>query len=287
MANSMADFHMHTVFSDGSSQPEALLEAVAKQGVKTVAVTDHDTMAGYERLTPKAEELGLNLIPAIEINTHWGDIDIHVLGYYTNPEGALLQEVMQQHQQARRIQIRAMVEKINKLTNIKICPDEVEALSHPQGSLGRPHVAKVLYEKRAVKTISEAFTKFLKSNCSTYVTRNTVSPHEAVEAIYESGGIPVIAHPGLADGIDKLVPELIAYGLCGLEAYHKSHNPPLIEYFCSMAEEHDLIVTGGTDFHGLPEQYPNSHSRLVLPKTTAEILHSVWTKRHTATLRTA
>jgi predicted metal-dependent phosphoesterase TrpH len=287
MPNSTADFHMHTVFSDGSAQPEGLLEAVAKQGVQIVAVTDHDTMAGYERLTPKAAELGLTLIPAIEINTHWGEVDVHVLGYYTNPEGALLKEVMEQHQQARRVQIKAMVEKINRITNIQIFPEEVEALSHPQGSLGRPHVAKMLYEKRAVKTISEAFNKYLRSNCSTYVGRTTVSPHEAVEAIYESGGIPVVAHPGLAEGIEKLVPELIAYGRCGLEAYHKSHNPPLIEYFCTMAEEHDLIVTGGTDFHGLPEQYANSHNRLVLPKSTPEILQSLWERRHQATLRTA
>jgi 3',5'-nucleoside bisphosphate phosphatase len=272
MPNALADFHMHTVFSDGSSEPEALLEAVAAAGVKTVAVTDHDTVAGYARLTPTAERLGLTLIPSIEINTHWGDEDLHVLGYYINPEASYIAEVMQEHQLARRGQIKAMVEKIAKLTNIAVSPDEVEAFSHPDGSLGRPHVAKLLFEKKAVRTISEAFTKYLRSNCATYVKRHTVSPHEAVEAIYDSGGIPVIAHPGLCNGIETLIPELVAYGLCGLEAYHKSHTPPIITYFCGLAEEHDLLITGGTDFHGLPEQYANSHAKLVMPASTADKL---------------
>ncbi|MFM7390173.1 MAG: PHP domain-containing protein [Vampirovibrionales bacterium] len=279
---SLADFHMHTVYSDGSSEPEALLEAVAAAGVKTVAVTDHDTTAAYERLVPTAERLGLELIKSIEINTHWGDEDVHILGYYVDSSNDYLQEVMEQHQAARRVQIKQMVEKIASLTNINIHPDEVLAQSHPQGSLGRPHVAKVLFEKRAVKTIGDAFGKYLRSNCSTYVTRPTVTPHEAVEAIYSSGGIPVVAHPGLCHGIEKLIPELMAYGLYGLEAYHKGHIPPVVEYFCQIAEKHDLIITGGTDFHGLPPLYAQSHAKLHAPNHLLETLKEAHRQRHQA-----
>lgn len=280
MPNAKADYHMHTVFSDGSSQPEALLEAVAAQGVEIVAVTDHDTTAGYERLVPKAEALGLTLIRSIEINTHWGKEDLHVLGYYIDDTKSYIQDLMREHQANRRVQIKAMVEKIARNTNIQITPDDVFGLSHPEGAIGRPHVAKVLCEKKAVRNMSEAFNKFLKSNSGTYVSRLTVAPHEAVEAIYESGGIPVVAHPGLTEGIAKLIPELISYGLMGLEAYHKSHIPPVIEYFCTLAEEHELLVTGGTDFHGTPELYATAHHRLVMPPRVSERLKEAHERRH-------
>ena len=285
MGNAVADYHMHTVFSDGSAQPEDLLTAVAAQGVKIVAVTDHDTTAGYERLVPKAQELGLHLIRSIEINTHWGDEDLHVLGYFLDDTNDYLQEVMREHQARRRVQIKAIVEKIAKLTNIKITPDEVFGLSHEEGAIGRPHVAKILVEKKVVRTLSDAFNKYLKSHSKTYVKRETVAPHEAVEAIYESGGIPVIAHPGLTEGVEKLIPELISYGLMGIEAYHKSHIPPVIEYFCCLAEEHDLLVTGGTDFHGMPDLYATAHHRLVMPEHVSDKLLNAYNQRHNASIR--
>jgi hypothetical protein len=278
MPNAKADYHMHTVFSDGSSQPEELLTVVADQGVKVVAVTDHDTTAGYIRLVPKAQELGLTLIRSIEINTHWGEEDLHVLGYFIDDTNSYIQEVMSDHQARRRVQIQAMVEKIANKTNIKISPDDVFGLSHPEGAIGRPHVAKILLEKKAVRTMSEAFNKYLKSNSLTYVKRQTVAPHEAVEAIYESGGIPVVAHPGLTEGIEKLIPELVAYGLMGLEAF---------QYFCSLAEEHDLLVTGGTDFHGTPDLYATAHNRLVMPEHVSDKLDAAFQKRHQANIKLA
>jgi 3',5'-nucleoside bisphosphate phosphatase len=259
------DLHMHTTYSDGTEDPEALLEAVAKQGVKTLAVTDHDTTEAYERLHPKALELGLDLIQSIEINTHWKGAEVHVLGYFINFEDSDLQALTLQHRQQRQVQIKAMVEKIRKITNIPIHFDEVLAQSRPNGSIGRPHVARALMEKKAVRTLSEAFDKYLTSKCGTYVDRPTASPHEAVEAIYGSGGIPVIAHPGLSEAIEKLVPELLVYGLQGLEAYHKSHSPGVIQFICSLAEQHDLIVTGGTDFHGVAERYGMANHRLLMP----------------------
>ena len=115
---------MHTVFSDGSSQPEELLTVVADQGVKVVAVTDHDTTAGYIRLVPKAQELGLTLIRSIEINTHWGEEDLHVLGYFIDDTNSYIQEVMSDHQARRRVQIQAMVEKIANKTITSILANE-------------------------------------------------------------------------------------------------------------------------------------------------------------------
>lgn len=266
MSAAETDLHMHTVFSDGASEPEELLQALAERGVKTVAVTDHDTTAAYDRLYPAAEKLGLELIPGIEINTYWnGEVEVHVLGFYIDRNDDALNDLLKLHRDNRQVQIRAIVEKIRQSTNIPLALEDVLNQTHPDGSLGRPHVAKALMEKRGVRTLSEAFSKYLNAKSATYVRRPTVSPHEAVEAIYNSGGVPVIAHPGLAEGIDKLIPELLPYGLMGLEAYHKSHSPGVIEYIASLAEKHDLLTTGGTDFHGLPSLYGNAHARLVMP----------------------
>jgi predicted metal-dependent phosphoesterase TrpH len=279
------DLHMHTVFSDGSAEPEALLQALVAKGIKTAAVTDHDTTAGFARLQAEADKLGLDLIPGIEINTHWKSTEVHILGYYIDSEDDGLQEVMKLHQANRRVQIRAMVERIQKMTNTELTVDDVMGRTHPQGSPGRPHIAKALVESKTVKTLSEAFAKFLGSSSGTYVNRPTVSPHEAVEAIYNSGGIPVVAHPGLSDGIADLVPELLPYGLHGLEAYHKSHSPAVIEYVCNLAEKYDLIVTGGTDFHGLPEMYPNAHNRLIMPNHIIHTLKALADRRRRAAFK--
>lgn len=259
------DLHMHTTYSDGTAEPEALLRAVAAQGVTMLSVTDHDTTAGYSLLKPEAEVLGITLIPGIEINTHWKGAEVHVLGYFIDFEDSDLQELILQHRQQRLVQITAMVQKLQKLTNYPLSVDAVLEQSRPGGSLGRPHLARALIASKAVTTLSEAFTKYLKSNCATYVQRETCSPHEAVEVIHGAGGIPVIAHPGLAEGIEQLVPELLTYGLMGLEAYHKGHSPAVIEFISSLAEKHDLLMTGGTDFHGVGEAYRYAHQRLLMP----------------------
>jgi 3',5'-nucleoside bisphosphate phosphatase len=279
------DLHMHTVFSDGSAEPEALVQALVAKGVSVAAVTDHDTTAGFDRLEAEALKCGLELIPAIEINTHWKQTEVHVLGYYIDRHDDGLNDVMSLHQANRRVQITAMVERLQKLINTDMTVDAVMSLSHPNGSPGRPHIAKALVAHKTVKTLSEAFNKYLGSSSQAYVRRPTVSPHEAVEAIYNSGGIPVIAHPGLSDGIADLVPELLPYGLQGLEAYHKSHSPAVIEYTCNLAEKHELIVTGGTDFHGLPEAYPTAHNRLIMPNHIIHTLKALADRRRRAAFK--
>jgi 3',5'-nucleoside bisphosphate phosphatase len=268
------DLHMHTTFSDGTSDPEPLLEALARQGIKTLAVTDHDTTAAYERLIPKAQELGLELIRGIEINTHWQDTEVHILGYFIQFESSDLQGLARLHRERRIEQIGKMVEKINQQTNHAITLGQVLEQARPGGSLGRPHMARALMEVKAVSHLGEAFNKYLTPQCSTYVARPTASPHEAVEAIHAAGGIPVVAHPGLTNHLEQLVPELKVYGLQGLEAYHKAHSPAEVEYICTLAERHDLMVTGGTDFHGVPDLYPNAHRRLVMPNSVREVLIS-------------
>ncbi len=267
----MIDLHLHTTFSDGASQAEDIILQAIEYGLEAIAITDHDNTESYAiaKALAASKESSMEVIPGIEINTVWhspthGAQEVHVLGFYIDTQAPELRAVIEKHREARKNQIRQMSGKLQE-AKLNVSYEDILSLSHEQGSLGRPHVAKALVEKAGVPSISEAFSRYLTPKSATFIRRETVSPHEAVEAIYDSGGIPVIAHPSDMQGIEELVVELIDYGLRGLEAYHKRHTPPVIEFYCTMAEKYDLIVTGGTDFHGVHESYNTALSRLHIP----------------------
>lgn len=261
----MIDLHMHTTFSDGSISPEELVAMALEQGLEAIAITDHDNTQSYLPAVEAAKGTNMEIIPGIEINTWWKGHEVHILGYYIDPNNEYLQEVCQEHNCARQEQMQHFVKLIRDEGKVKITVEDIQAYSRPGGTLGRPHVAKAIVEKGAAANISDAFRKFLVPTAPTYHRRTTVSPHEAVEAIYDSGGIAVIAHPGDMEIIEELAKDLMQYGLRGIEAYHRSHSPAEIEFHCSLAERLGLIVTGGTDFHGTVDVYPQALSRLHLP----------------------
>jgi predicted metal-dependent phosphoesterase TrpH len=256
---------MHTLFSDGSVRPEDLVQLAVDNNLEAIAITDHDTTESLKHAQKAAEGLALEIIPGIEVNTVWKEKEIHILGYYINPEDPTLQAVIENHRNSRVVQIQEMAQKLKAKARLNICFEDIVKEASDIGTIGRPHVARAIIAKGGAATISQAFNKFLNPRCETYVRRKTVSPHEAVEAIHESGGIAVIAHPGDLEIIEELAEDLMNYGLRGLEAYHRSHSPALIEFHCSLAEKLGLIVTGGTDFHGTVDLYKKSLDRLHMP----------------------
>lgn len=262
----MIDLHMHTTFSDGSITPEELVAMVIENGLDAIAITDHDNTRSYIPAIEAAKGTSLEVIPGIEINTWWRDHEVHILGYYIDPDNEYLQEVCHEHNCAREEQMNRFVDLMQKHGKIRITLEDIQAYSCPGGTIGRPHVAKAIVDKGAAVNISEAFRKYLVPSAPTYHRRTTVTPHEAVEAIYESGGIAVIAHPGDMEIIEELAVDLMNYGLRGIEAYHRSHSSVEIEFHCSLAERLGLIVTGGTDFHGTVDLYPQALSRLHMPE---------------------
>ncbi|MBX2861903.1 MAG: PHP domain-containing protein [Vampirovibrio sp.] len=266
---------MHTTYSDGASEVEALVQQAIACGLDAIAITDHDTTASYPFAVEAAkavEGANIEIIPGIEINTHWEGTEVHVLGYYIDPDDERIQEVNNKHRIARIEQIQEIAELLQKKAKLNITFEDIAAFSRKEGVLGRPHVAQAIVQKGGAGNISGAFDKYLNHRAETYLKRNTVSPHEAVEAIYESGGVAVIAHPREMPMIEDLVIDLMNYGLKGLEAYHKSHTPAMIEFHCTLAEKYGLIVTGGTDFHGLQDVYPTTLSRLKMPDWVHEKL---------------
>lgn len=263
----MIDLHMHTVFSDGSVQPEEMVQAALDAGLEAIAITDHDTTDSLVPARRAAEGHAMEIIPGIEINTVWKEKEVHVLGYYIDPADESLQAVINQHKRSRSEQIQEMAHKLKTKAKLDIRYEDILSFSEHEETIGRPHVAKAIVAKGGAASISQAFSLYLNPKCETYVRRKTVSPHDAAEAIYESGGIAVIAHPGDMEMIEELAEDMMNYGLRGLEAYHRSHSPALIEFHCTLAEKLGLIVTGGTDFHGTADAYPKALERLHMPES--------------------
>ena len=183
----MIDLHMHTIFSDGSVLPEDLVNLAVENKLEAIAITDHDTteslpFAQKAAAQKAAEGHTLEIIPGIEVNTVWKDKEIHVLGYYIDPENQSLKDVIQHHRDSRVIQIQEMAQKLKLKAKLNITYEDIVGLASDSGTIGRPHVAKAIVAKGGAHNISQAFSKFLNPKCETYVRRKTVPPHEAVEA---------------------------------------------------------------------------------------------------------
>ena len=244
------DLHVHSTYSDGTFDPKEVVDSAIGLGLTTISITDHDNMLGYYCAKTYIEEnnKSLEIIPGVEINTFHKKQEVHVLGYFMDLENPAFQAMIEKQQKARKSQAKEIAKRLQKI-GINVTYEDIKKCTIEKSSIGRPHIAKAISQKGGTASVAEAYTKYINNSSSVYVQRKTVTPHEAVEIIYDAGGIPVIAHPCDIDNAQELIEELMSYGLRGVEAYHRKHTPAIIEYFCSLAEKYDLIVTGGSDFH--------------------------------------
>jgi len=258
------DLHIHSIYSDGSLSPEEIVDTAIELGISAISITDHDNVLSYPLATAYSEKrlkedgVGLSdIIPGVEINTIWKDIEVHILGYYMDLDSKSFLDLLKHQQKARYEQTIKIVDRLNKEPGIRIRMEDITSLVMKDGSIGRPHIARALTNTGSTKNVIEAYIKYLNDEAPTYIKRKTVTPHEAIEIIYEAGGIPVVAHPGDKEIIESLIKEFINYGLRGIEVYHKKHSPAMVEYYSTLAEKYGLIVTGGSDFHGPKENKKN------------------------------
>lgn len=245
------DYHIHTNYSDGVFSPEKIVDLALNAGLQAIALTDHDNVLSYEVAKEylKTKEVDLKLIQGIEVNTLYKDYEVHILGYFPDVNKSDFKNLLKVQQQARAKQTKEILALLYKKEGIKINYEDVKNMVAEGGSIGRPHIAKAITNVGGTSNIMEAYSKYIHRNSPVYVERKTVSPFDAVEVIYDAGGIPVVAHPYDIDIAEKLIKELMNCGLRGIEAYHRKHSPAIVEYFSSMAENLGLIVTGGSDFH--------------------------------------
>ena len=246
-----SDFHIHSNFSDGVFAPEKLVDTAIDVGLQVIALTDHDNVLSYKVAQDYVEKNNkpLEIIKGVEINTLYKNYEVHILGYMMNTEDDDFQNLLKVQQAARIEQVNEIIDLLNKKEGIKIKFEDIKKQVAEGGSIGRPHIAKAITNAGGTGNVMEAYAKYIHDNSPVYVPRKTVSPQDAVEIIYDAGGIPVIAHPHDIDIAETLIKELMTHGLRGIEAYHRKHSPACVEYFSSMAENLGLIVTGGSDFH--------------------------------------
>ncbi|ADL07964.1 PHP domain-containing protein [Thermosediminibacter oceani] len=243
------DLHLHTTFSDGTLTPEQVVDKAFSLNLRAIAITDHDTVDGIVPAVERAKKYPmLEVIPGIEINTYYGE-EVHILGYYIDYLGNTLKSTLSALQEERINRIKKIIEKLQQL-GIEISFEEVQAKASGS-SIGRPHVARVLIDKKIVSSVDEAFALYLDQGKPAYVPRQKLTPYFAVDLIKKCGGIAVIAHPGVLKK-QEIVKSLINYGIQGIEVYHKEHDDERVKYYKKIAMKYGLLMTGGSDCHGVP-----------------------------------
>lgn len=241
------DLHVHTTASDGSDSPKEVVYKAKKLGLKAIAITDHDTIGGIKEALQVSGETGVEVLSGIELSTEYQGMEVHVLGYLIDIRDDRLLTYLANSKESRSKRILKIVKKLQKL-NFPISFEDVLAEAG-DGSIGRPHVAKVLVRKGIVSSIGEAFDQYIGQGRVAFVPREKCTPVDAVNLIRGAGGVAVLAHPGLAD-IDQYIPYLVKEGLQGIEVYHPQHNQTDVKHYLNISRRWNLLATGGSDYHG-------------------------------------
>ncbi|MCX2726859.1 PHP domain-containing protein [Thermomicrobium sp. 4228-Ro] len=242
------DLHTHTTASDGLFAPRELVQLAAERGIRVLAVTDHDAVAGIPEAQRAAEEYGILLVPGIELSTAVERGELHLLGYFIDPEHPDLARHLHRLHTARRERAVRLIEQLRSL-GFPVSLEELEAIAQG-GTITRAHAARLLLVKGYVSSIDEAFDRYLGRNRPAYVPHSYPSPRQAVEIVRAAGGVPVLAHPLSVDDLEGALAELIPAGLAGLEAWYGEYSPDQQRDLAALAERYGLIATGGSDYHG-------------------------------------
>jgi predicted metal-dependent phosphoesterase TrpH len=248
-----ADLHLHTRYSDGTYTPEELAAQAQRHGLAAIALTDHDTVEGCAPTAIACQQGGLEFIPGTELTAEAQGVELHLLGYGIDIDDPALLRETAHFQAVRQERIRDMVARLNEL-NIPLQAESVLALAGCR-SPGRPHVARALVQAGICATLDEAFERFLKKHRPAWVPKFKISAEHAIALIHNAGGAAVLAHPGLTRR-DDLIPQLVAEGLDGLECYHTKHPPATAGHYVDEAQRFGLLITGGSDCHGMNKGQP-------------------------------
>ena len=250
------DLHSHTNKSDGSLSPAELIDLALQKGLQTLAITDHDTLEGYDEAAPLAQAAGLDLICGVELSSKFHHRSIHVLGYFFHqPPGPEFRHHLDCIQTSRRERNGRLAARLREL-GLDVHQDEAERFGRSQ--TGRPHFARLLVEKGYVRDLREAFDRYLDESAPGFVERRDASLDNVIRWIHEADGLASWAHPvrmvrQSAVPVDRLFREMAGHGMDAIEAYHTDHSPEVQAEYLTVASRIGLAVTGGSDFHGDPK----------------------------------
>ncbi len=248
-----ADLHLHTKFSDGTYTPEELVAQAQFHHFTAIALTDHDTVEGCPRAAAACAAVGIEFIPGSELTSEHEEIEVHILAYFVDTANAAFLAEIAKFQAVRQNRIREMCAKLNAL-GIGLQADEVFKLASCH-SPGRPHVARALVAGKFCRSLDVAFDRFLKKDRPAYVPKFKMSAPCAIELIHQAGGLAVMAHPAL-NQTDRIIPSIIEAGLDGIEVFHTKHGPAANKRYMDIAHKYNLLVTGGSDCHGMSKGRP-------------------------------
>jgi predicted metal-dependent phosphoesterase TrpH len=270
------DLHVHTTASDGRSSPEALVRAAARVGLRTLAITDHDTVAALDRSAEACAGVGIEWVPGIEITAMMEDVDVHVLGYFFDRRSPILATFLDAQVDDRRRRVREIITRLDAL-GVHVDADE---LLGGHGGLdprwiGRPLLARALVRGGHARTTRDAFERYLGEGRAAWVPRRAPSPGDVVRLIHQAGGIASLAHPGML-GHDEWIPAIAAAGLDALEVYYIEHSPEITTHYRILAERLGLVMSGGSDYHGDCSHGPVRPGAVCLPEAAYRGLKQHW-----------
>ena len=265
------DLHLHTLASDGRLSPTKLIQLVAKQGLETISITDHDSTEGLAEAYEAAKEFPyMRIIPGIEMSADIPGDEVHVLGYFLDYHDVEFQETLTELRRGRVGRAQVMVEKLVALGK----PVEWERVLHfaGDGTVGRPHIALAMVEAGYFKEPKEAFEEYLGNDGLAYYDRPKLNPTESVAMIRKVGGVPVLAHPTFMNDMEAGIASLKKEGLVGMEVYYAQYDDDTVRHLARLAREYDLIPCGGSDYHGLGNTGEPLPGTLGPPEETVKLL---------------
>lgn len=248
----MIDLHLHSTASDGQDAPQAVIQKALQAGITFLSLTDHDTVSGLAEAQEAALHTDLTFIPGIEITTDYKDTELHLLGYYIDYHDRRILQACEEIHQGRRRRGREILGKLAQ-QGFSLSWEEVSETS--DGFVGRSHILDKLVDKGLVAPWNRDvfFDTYLSKTGSAYVPHYYISPGKAVELVWNSGGVPVLAHPGRMRGEWRLR-DLVEMGIAGIEAWYPAHSSEQVRFYLQLAEKFNLIPTGGSDYHGRGER---------------------------------
>lgn len=259
-----ADLHLHTTASDGRLEPQELIDMAVNLGLDVIAVTDHDTIEGIcPAIEASKRYPSLQVIPGVELSTDVPSGEVHVLGYFIDYTDAYLAKRLNELRDSRKSRALCMINKLHDL-GIEIQWQKVEELAQG-GSVGRPHVAEALLQAGYVKSLKEAFDKYIGRNGPAYAEREKMTPVDSVRLIKDAHGLPVLAHPAAIENLETLILELTNAGLVGIEIFYTKYIETTIKRLLALAGQYHLIPTGGTDYHHFEDGIEDIMGTITVP----------------------
>jgi len=268
---SKVDLHIHSTASDGRHSPQEIVRKAAGLGLEVIALSDHDSVDGIAPALEEARKLDrLKFIPAVEVSTDVPSGEVHVLGYFIDYASEELASALERFRDSREGRAQGMVDRLSGL-GIHISWERVREIAG-SGAVGRPHVAQAMLEKGYIRSIGEAFDRYIARDGPAYVEREKMTPVEAVQLILRSRGVAVMAHPFTVPDPEATIVEMKAAGMAGIEAYYGNYTDEDVGTLIALAKNHGLLVTGGSDYHGLDESKETLMGGVEVPMEAVEKL---------------